>query len=190
MLGQLIPCGGGDPIPLLRNKLLVGRRSRCDITLKFPNISSHHCELELINGYWRVKDLGSTNGIKVNEERCDTRWLMPGDVLRIAKHSYEIAYEPLGEAPPPDSDDVDIMAEGLLEKAGLVQRRDDRRDSSSAEVRRPPVPKAPLRPSQRPTPPAPEPPAKRNVEEDDAFAFLMDDEKPPRPTPDPSTDDS
>lgn len=44
-LGMLNPCGGGDPIPLLHEKLLVGRRSSCDISLKFPNVSSHHCEL-------------------------------------------------------------------------------------------------------------------------------------------------
>ncbi len=59
MLGQLVPCGGGDSIPLLKSELLVGRRSRCDIVLQFPNVSSHHCTLELQNGYWFIRDLGS-----------------------------------------------------------------------------------------------------------------------------------
>ena len=100
MLGELNPCGGGDAIPLLKNKLLVGRRSSCDISLRFPNVSSHHCELELVNGYWFVRDLGSRNGIKVNGMRCDSKWLMPGDVLSVARHRYEVTYAPQGDAPP------------------------------------------------------------------------------------------
>ncbi len=120
MYGELIPCGGGDPIPLLKRKLLIGRRSSCDISLKFPNVSSHHCEFELVNGYWYVRDLNSRNGIKVNGVRCDSKWLMPGDVLSVSKHQYEVSYAPLGEAPEPVEEDP--FALGLLEKAGLVKR--------------------------------------------------------------------
>ena len=105
------------PIPLLGEKLMVGRRSRCDITLQFPNVSSHHCELELINGFWRIRDLGSRNGIKVNGKRCDVKWLMPRDILSIAKHKYEVMYEPDGSAPPPVEENLFEL--GLLEKAGL-----------------------------------------------------------------------
>jgi adenylate cyclase len=75
-LGILNPCGGGDPIPLRRPKLLVGRRSSCDITLRFSNVSSHHCQLELKAGYWVVRDLGSRNGVKIEEENPFSRSLM------------------------------------------------------------------------------------------------------------------
>jgi adenylate cyclase len=137
MLGELIPCGGGDPIPLLKPTLLIGRRSTCDVSLRFPNVSSHHCELELVNGYWSVRDLGSTNGIKVNGVRCDQKWLMPGDVLAVAKHRYEIVYEPDTTAPPPE-EDADPFAQGLLEKAGLVSRgHGDDDDDEVLEHRRP-----------------------------------------------------
>jgi len=105
MLGELVPCDNGDPIPLLKPKLLVGRRSNCDIELPFPNISSQHCLLELLNGYWHVCDLRSRNGIKVNGMRCDTKWLLPGDEISIAKHRYEVTYEPAAGALPPDEDD-------------------------------------------------------------------------------------
>lgn len=117
MLGELNPCGGGDPIPLLKSSLLVGRRSRCDISLKFPNVSSHHCELQFESGYWIVRDLGSRNGIKVNGVRCQSKWLMPGDVVSIAKHDYRIHYSPKGMGPPPEEDDPFAMS--LMEKAGL-----------------------------------------------------------------------
>ena len=69
-LGELVPCGGGDSIPLLKAKLLVGRRSQCDIVLEFPNVSSQHCEFRFDQGYWQIRDLGSRNGIKVNGTRC------------------------------------------------------------------------------------------------------------------------
>ncbi len=123
MLGELVPCGGGDPIPLLKDNLLVGRRSRCDIALQFPNVSSHHCELELIDGYWHVRDMRSRNGIKVNGVRCEAKWLMPGDVLSVAKHRYELVYTPSGDGPPPeDVEEEDIFARSLMEKAGLERR--------------------------------------------------------------------
>jgi adenylate cyclase len=52
MYGELIPQGGGDPIPLLKKQLLVGRRESCDIVLRFANVSAHHCQLFVNGGYW------------------------------------------------------------------------------------------------------------------------------------------
>jgi len=121
MFGELNPCGGGDPIPLQKPRLIVGRQPSCDIILRFPNVSSRHCEFSLVNGYWRVRDLGSRNGIKVNGIRCDQHWLMPGDVLSVSKHRYEVNYSPEAEAPPPEAE-PDPMSISLLEKAGLSRR--------------------------------------------------------------------
>ena len=80
MYGELIPVGGGDPIPLLKKNLLVGRRESCDIVLRFSNVSAHHCQLVCNGGYWYVKDLKSRNGVKVNGLRVRKR-LDPGDEL-------------------------------------------------------------------------------------------------------------
>ena len=122
MLGQLIPCGGGDAIPLTGPRLLVGRRSTCDIRLDFQNVSSHHCEFELRDGYWNIRDLGSSNGIKVNGERCSSRCITPGDVVTIAKHAFTIQYEVTGDGPVPEEEDT--FSRSLMEKAGLeVERR-------------------------------------------------------------------
>jgi len=124
-LGQLVPRGGGDPIPLLKNRLVIGRRESCDIVLEFPNISSQHCSLEIQNGYWMVRDLRSRNGIKVNGERVDSKFLLPGDELAIAKHRYQVMYQPATDAPPPAEEDP--FAIGLLEKAGLLKQQEERR---------------------------------------------------------------
>jgi len=137
MYGELIPLGGGDPIPLLKRQLLAGRRESCDIVLRFANVSAHHCQLVVEDGYWYVRDLQSRNGVKINDVRIDKeqqRRLDPGDTLAIAKHKYRVEYEPaeLGAVGPPPADNLsqEIMRESLLARAGLDHRdigRDDGR---------------------------------------------------------------
>ena len=132
MYGELIPTGGGDPIPLMKKTLLVGRRESCDIVLRFANVSAHHCLLSVDEGYWFVKDLGSRNGIKVNGVRITSQTrkrLDPGAILSVAKHKYEVKYAPsdLGAMGPPPSDDIpeSFMSMSLLERAGLDRKKKD-----------------------------------------------------------------
>jgi pSer/pThr/pTyr-binding forkhead associated (FHA) protein len=132
MKGELVPIGGGDPIPLLADSLRVGRRESCDVVLRFPNVSAHHCKLELDSGYWYVSDLGSRNGTKVNGKRIETRKrLDPGDRIDVAKHAFECQYVPaeLGAVgpPPPDDSNSDVFGgQSLLERAGLTKVKDTR----------------------------------------------------------------
>jgi adenylate cyclase len=128
--GQLIPSGGGDPIPLLSKKLRVGRREGCDIVLQFANISSHHCLLDLEEGFWFVRDLKSRNGIKVNGKRVPLglrKRVDPNDTISFAKHEYRLEYSPhkLGAVgtPPQDEQVEDVMQQSLLERAGLTKRK-------------------------------------------------------------------
>jgi adenylate cyclase len=127
MYGELVPVGGGDPIPLLKSNLMVGRRESCDIVLRFGNVSGQHCELVLDRGWWFVKDLGSQNGTRVNGLRVSKKRLDPGDRLTIARNDYEVRYSPAangGDETHPPEDDVfaDIMGRSLLESAGLHRR--------------------------------------------------------------------
>jgi adenylate cyclase len=130
MYGTLIPIGGGDSIPLLKKQLLAGRRESCDIVLRFANVSAHHCQLSLENGYWYVRDLNSRNGVKINDTRIEKsdqqRRIDPGDILAIAKHKYRVDYDPveLGAVGPPPADNLsqEIMGESLLSRAGLNHR--------------------------------------------------------------------
>jgi adenylate cyclase len=108
----------------LKKSLLVGRRESCDVCLRFANVSAHHCQLMVSGGYWFVKDLGSRNGIKVNNNRVTDHRLDPGDIVSIAKHQYEIQYSPLdlgAVGPPPEDAPQDIMSKSLLERAGLTR---------------------------------------------------------------------
>jgi adenylate cyclase len=140
MYGELIPQGGGDPIPLLKKQLLVGRRESCDIVLRFANVSAHHSTLFINGGYWYVRDMKSRNGVKVNGIRVQEKRVDPGDILSVAKHKYQLMYSPsdLGAVGPPPADDLpaEIMNESLLSRAGLqtppkTATRDRRNDHGS-----------------------------------------------------------
>ena len=117
--GELVPVGGGDAIPLVRANMTVGRRESCDICMKYPNISGIHCELSYRDGYWYIRDLNSTNGIKVNGTRVQEKLIHPKDELAIGKRAYVIHYDlPAGRRALEEVEE-DIMGQSLLERAGL-----------------------------------------------------------------------
>ncbi|HZU38115.1 MAG TPA: FHA domain-containing protein [Gemmataceae bacterium] len=123
--GELVPTGGGDIIPLLRESLTVGRRESCDICMRFPNVSGIHCEFLYRNGYWYIRDLNSTNGVKVNGLRVQEKLLHPKDEISIGKRRYTIHYElPADRRALEEVVEEDIMSQPLLEKAGLERPRD------------------------------------------------------------------
>jgi pSer/pThr/pTyr-binding forkhead associated (FHA) protein len=127
ILGVLQPVGGGDPIPLTKPELVIGRRAGCDIRLDYENISGKHCNLRFLNGIWMVRDLGSTNGTTVNGTPiASEQSLMPDEELGIAGHMYTIDYKAAGPEAFLSSHkelDEDVVQErakhSLMDLAGL-----------------------------------------------------------------------
>ncbi|MGI9471298.1 MAG: FHA domain-containing protein [Rubripirellula sp.] len=135
-LGQLTPIGGGDPIPLMKKRLMIGRRGEADIQLKFSNVSTQHCRLTLEQGYWFVRDLNSRNGTKVDDRTVMRKRVDPKSKLSIARHEFIIEYEPqaLGAyGPPPADDDYmdELMRSSLMDRAGL-KKRDQQKGSEKS----------------------------------------------------------
>src|SRR5262245_3276874 len=117
--GELVPTGGGDPIPLIRSVMTIGRRESCDICMKFPNVSGIHAELSFRDGYWYIRDMNSTNGVKVNGTRVQETLVHPQHEIDIGKRVYGIQYElPAGRRALEEIEE-DIMSQSLLERAGL-----------------------------------------------------------------------
>jgi hypothetical protein len=66
----------GDPF-------VIGRSRECDLVLDDPNVSRRHAELRREDEGWAVRDLGSTNGIKLNGRRSRGGRLSPGDEITL-----------------------------------------------------------------------------------------------------------
>ena len=64
--------------------IAIGRHPDNDVVVKDDLASRFHCVIEPVSGKgYRVRDLGSRNGTKVNEERIDEVVLTPGDVIHV-----------------------------------------------------------------------------------------------------------
>ena len=102
MPAQLQAINGGSSILLDKPILLVGRHQECDIQIPSRKISRRHCCVAQVNDYLVVRDLGSTNGIRINGVRVIEGRLMPGDELTVGNHRYRVNWDSVApEEPPP-----------------------------------------------------------------------------------------
>lgn len=118
LLGRMVPLGGGPDFPLLKPRVTIGRKPSCDVVLRFATVSSVHCGLEWLDGYWKAIDLGSRNGIRVDGVRCRKAWVFPKVRLTIADQRFQIDYAAQGERPEPDAEDPQYQ-KSLMSKLGL-----------------------------------------------------------------------
>ena len=65
------------------NRCVIGRSRDCDLVLDDPNVSRKHAEVVQEDDGWAVRDLGSTNGIKLNGRRSQGGRLSPGDEITL-----------------------------------------------------------------------------------------------------------
>jgi predicted component of type VI protein secretion system len=90
MRAQLIPLDGSNPIEIVRDLTVVGRKEECDLRLDHKSISKLHCVLVKTDGLLLLRDLGSTNGTRVNGQRVRRAALLPNDQLTIAGFKYRV----------------------------------------------------------------------------------------------------
>lgn len=95
MLAQLIPKMGGTPITLNQAITVIGRSSKlCDLVVEHTSVSKQHCMLVKTDGLIYFRDLGSTNGTRVNGQRVVRGALLPGDLLTLSGVSYKVHLGP------------------------------------------------------------------------------------------------
>ncbi|QEH38155.1 Glycogen accumulation regulator GarA [Aquisphaera giovannonii] len=70
--------------------VVVGRHPACDARLDSLRVSRHHCCMMQENGEVVVRDLGSTNGIRINGQRVEMGRLKANDELSIAHIRYRL----------------------------------------------------------------------------------------------------
>jgi hypothetical protein len=72
---------------------VLGRSRDADVIIDDPNVSRRHAEVRPSGGSWIVRDLGSTNGVKVNGRRIQgPQSLRPGDTIELgtARVTFEL----------------------------------------------------------------------------------------------------
>lgn len=107
MPAQLVSLGDGPSILLDKPILLIGRHPECDIQIDSRKVSRRHCCIAQVSDYLVVRDLASTNGIRVNGMRVHEAQLHEGDELTIGNFRYRVTWEAVAPArkkptaPPP-----------------------------------------------------------------------------------------
>jgi pSer/pThr/pTyr-binding forkhead associated (FHA) protein len=92
MNARLVPIDGGSPIVLDKDMVLIGRNEECEIRLDHKSISKQHCLLVKTDGLILVRDLGSTNGTRVNGQRIRRAALLPNDQFSVANYKYRVQF--------------------------------------------------------------------------------------------------
>ena len=75
----------------------IGRRDSCDSVLAHKRISGHHAQLVFESGRWRIRDLRSRNGIRINGRRLsqgERHELQSDDFVCIADLEYVFIANP------------------------------------------------------------------------------------------------
>lgn len=100
MPAQLVSLTGGPSILLDKPILLFGRDLECDVRFDSRKISRKHCCLAQVGSSLVVRDLGSTNGVRINGIRVLEGHLKQGDELTVGAHRYQVRLDGVA-APPP-----------------------------------------------------------------------------------------
>src|SRR6059058_1996932 len=100
MPAQLVALGDGPSILLDKPILLLGRHPECDVQIDSRKISRRHCCLAQVNDYLVVRDLDSTNGIRINGIRVAEGRLHSGDELTIGNSRYQVTWDDNPAQPP------------------------------------------------------------------------------------------
>lgn len=93
MSAQLVALSDGPSYTLDKVVLLIGRSEECDIQIDSQKVSRKHCCLAMLNGILLARDLGSTNGIKINGKKVTEGSINPGDELTIGNNNYVLHWD-------------------------------------------------------------------------------------------------
>ena len=85
LMGWLVPIEGPQRGELftLAPLSIIGTDPMCQVVLADGYMSSKHAEIKADNGIWVLKDLGSTNGTRVNDKPVDTHELVDNDFIKF-----------------------------------------------------------------------------------------------------------
>lgn len=81
----------GESYVLVGNRIVIGRSEKADIRLNDTKSSREHAEITKVGDNWVVTDLGSQNGVMINEKKVNQKSLSEGDKLIIGQSVFKFA---------------------------------------------------------------------------------------------------
>ena len=116
ILKVIKPTNDGREFLLVKSPTLIGRSSRCDFipsseedgsvvrhndkglpVFNVDELSRRHARLSEIEGEWRIEDLGSTNGVKVNGAKVAQTILHNGDQIALGSFMLKFNNQQIAE---------------------------------------------------------------------------------------------
>lgn len=76
---------GRKQVPVGDKPMSIGRHPENVVVISDPVSSRRHCVIERVQNGWRVRDLGSSNGTRLNGLVVQTSRLLPGDIVTIGQ---------------------------------------------------------------------------------------------------------
>lgn len=116
----------GMTYDLSTSAVSIGRHPDNDIAISDELASRFHCAVEPDgNGGWKVRDLGSRNGTRVNDERVAETMVRVGDRIRVGKHVFRLSG---------DNEPAELVQEELVAPAPVKAPRPRRPDARAVGV--------------------------------------------------------
>ncbi|MEO6952172.1 MAG: FHA domain-containing protein [Polyangia bacterium] len=87
-VGWLVATSGRQSdktFPLKSGKTIIGTASDCDVVIEDQFASSRHAEVKLAGNAFRITDLGSTNGMLINDKKTRDHELVDNDRIVIGR---------------------------------------------------------------------------------------------------------
>jgi pSer/pThr/pTyr-binding forkhead associated (FHA) protein len=104
--------GETQRVVLGKDRTVIGRQEGCQLRIPIAGVSRTHCEILIQGGSITVKDLGSSNGTYVNQERVTQQPLAPGDLISLGGQVFLVQVN--GE--PEEIDAEFLFEDGLPEE--------------------------------------------------------------------------
>ena len=81
----------GEAYVLMGNRIVIGRGDKADIKLNDTKASREHAEITRVGENWVVTDLGSQNGVMINEHKITQQQINETDKLIIGQSVFKFA---------------------------------------------------------------------------------------------------
>jgi pSer/pThr/pTyr-binding forkhead associated (FHA) protein len=134
MRAQLVPLDGGSPVEIVKDMVIVGRKEDCDLRLEHKSVSKLHCVIVKTDGLLLLRDLGSTNGTRVNGTRVRRAALLPNDQLSISHFKYRVHLGPDQDVSAGPHDHTQALDQSEL--ARRIKKQKEEHDSSVEPLHR------------------------------------------------------